>query len=147
MQITYKEASKLVPLVFKLKNEGLKPLSTIRVVRLIKSLKAANEDRQEAIKIILKQYDIQPKRVPGKGMVSTYEGHDQQKEIQDSIDTIEAQVAEVSPVKFLSEEELVACSLGMDISLVAALAEYLVDESLPTIDQPKERSRILQPSR
>lgn len=145
MQITYKEVSKLIPLVFKLKNEGLQPLSTIRVVRLVKSLKAANEDRQEAIKIILNQYDIKPKRVPGKGMVSTYEGHDQQKEIQEDIERIEAQGVDVAPVKFLSEEELVSCSLGMDINLVAALADFLVDESLPTIDAPKEKSRILQP--
>lgn len=147
MIITYKQISDLTQLMFRLKNEGLSGMSTMRLIRLLKRVKEVNSEREEAVKAILSGYNIKPVKVPGiRGMVSTYSGHEKEQEIQAKIDEINIMEANIAPVNFLSEEELVKSSIGMDVNAILFLADFLVDESKPYVDLPEQgKGRILRP--
>lgn len=150
MTISYQRISQITPVILALKNQGLTPISVIKLLKLGKILREVYTEREQAVNIILENYEVKREKIKGaRGYVVNIEGHEKEKEIKDAMSIIDQQQANIAPLNFMSEEELVKASFGLDTKTLLALYDLLVDENKPTIPEetPKERERprITQP--
>lgn len=145
MALTYSQVSQLTPVICGLKNQGLSPLSIIKLIKLTKALKETFKERTDAVNIIFDNYGIKKERTPdGKGFIMNFSGHEKEAEIRVALNEIDTQTVNIAPLNFLSEEELVKASFGSDMNTLLFVSDFLVDESKPYVEEQKRESKIVR---